>query len=244
MKESGPKVGRPHRLHGEPAEFEHRLVGVTGSPIRLQDHDRLRYGVGDLSKLRFLFPQSILGALSVLNVGVRSVPVHDITVLIAQRLSSEQEPPIFSVVSPQASFNLPGLSGCDEFQPLIQNLFQIIRMNCDLPPPAMGLVRPKTRVVVPSLVEEFIGAVRQAAPRERWYGINDSSQLGWRFERRFRCTHRFSFGPATETLRSRYSQKCQLAKSNIEESMGGNICRCGTYVRIREAIKGASGQPK
>jgi isoquinoline 1-oxidoreductase alpha subunit len=24
---------------------------------------------------------------------------------------------------------------------------------------------------------------------------------------------------------------------NIEESMGGNICRCGTYVRIREAIK-------
>ena len=25
--------------------------------------------------------------------------------------------------------------------------------------------------------------------------------------------------------------------SNIEESMGGNICRCATYVRIREAIK-------
>jgi isoquinoline 1-oxidoreductase alpha subunit len=28
--------------------------------------------------------------------------------------------------------------------------------------------------------------------------------------------------------------------ANIEESMGGNICRCGTYVRIREAIKSAS----
>jgi len=27
---------------------------------------------------------------------------------------------------------------------------------------------------------------------------------------------------------------------NIEESMGGNLCRCGTYVRIREAIKAAS----
>jgi len=24
--------------------------------------------------------------------------------------------------------------------------------------------------------------------------------------------------------------------------MSGNICRCGTYVRIREAIKQASGQ--
>jgi len=28
--------------------------------------------------------------------------------------------------------------------------------------------------------------------------------------------------------------------ANIEESMGGNLCRCGTYVRIRKAIKTAS----
>jgi len=32
--------------------------------------------------------------------------------------------------------------------------------------------------------------------------------------------------------------------TNIEESMGGNICRCGTYFRIREAIKSASGHLK
>ena len=31
---------------------------------------------------------------------------------------------------------------------------------------------------------------------------------------------------------------------NIEESMGGNICRCGTYPRIREAIKTAAQQLK
>jgi len=28
--------------------------------------------------------------------------------------------------------------------------------------------------------------------------------------------------------------------SQIEQSMGGNICRCGTYVRIRAAIKQAA----
>ena len=28
--------------------------------------------------------------------------------------------------------------------------------------------------------------------------------------------------------------------ANIEASMGGNICRCGTYVRIRDAIKTAA----
>ena len=32
--------------------------------------------------------------------------------------------------------------------------------------------------------------------------------------------------------------------TNIEESMGGNLCRCGTYVRIRGAIKAASQQVK
>ena len=32
--------------------------------------------------------------------------------------------------------------------------------------------------------------------------------------------------------------------ANIEQSMGGNICRCGTYVRIRDAIKAAAQQLK
>ena len=32
--------------------------------------------------------------------------------------------------------------------------------------------------------------------------------------------------------------------TNIEESMGGNLCRCATYVRIREAIANASKQIK
>jgi isoquinoline 1-oxidoreductase alpha subunit len=32
--------------------------------------------------------------------------------------------------------------------------------------------------------------------------------------------------------------------ANIEQSMGGNLCRCGTYVRIRKAIKSASIQLK
>lgn len=32
--------------------------------------------------------------------------------------------------------------------------------------------------------------------------------------------------------------------TNIEQSMGGNLCRCGTYVRIRQAIKTASRKMK
>jgi aerobic-type carbon monoxide dehydrogenase small subunit (CoxS/CutS family) len=32
--------------------------------------------------------------------------------------------------------------------------------------------------------------------------------------------------------------------TNIDESMGGNLCRCATYARIREAIASASQQIK
>jgi isoquinoline 1-oxidoreductase alpha subunit len=31
---------------------------------------------------------------------------------------------------------------------------------------------------------------------------------------------------------------------DVEQSMGGNLCRCGTYARIREAIKSASAHMK
>ena len=33
------------------------------------------------------------------------------------------------------------------------------------------------------------------------------------------------------------------ADADIDAAMAGNICRCGTYVRIRAAIKQAAGQP-
>lgn len=32
--------------------------------------------------------------------------------------------------------------------------------------------------------------------------------------------------------------------TNIDESMGGNMCRCATYVRVREAIKTAAARLK
>jgi isoquinoline 1-oxidoreductase subunit alpha len=36
------------------------------------------------------------------------------------------------------------------------------------------------------------------------------------------------------------ASKPNLSDADIDEAMAGNICRCGTYVRIREAIKQAA----
>ena len=38
--------------------------------------------------------------------------------------------------------------------------------------------------------------------------------------------------------------KAKPTDSDIDEAMQGNLCRCGTYQRIRKAIKIASGQAK
>ncbi len=37
--------------------------------------------------------------------------------------------------------------------------------------------------------------------------------------------------------------KPQPTDADIDDAMAGNICRCGTYVRIREAIKHAAATP-
>jgi hypothetical protein len=64
-------------------------------------------------------------------------------------------------------------------------------MDCNLPSPAVGFLRGETRIVVPSLVEEFHGTVRQPTPYERRNRINDFSQSGFRLldplKRVFHC---------------------------------------------------------
>jgi isoquinoline 1-oxidoreductase alpha subunit len=39
------------------------------------------------------------------------------------------------------------------------------------------------------------------------------------------------------------SKKPKPSDAEIDESLAGNLCRCGTYQRIRAAVKKASGQP-
>jgi isoquinoline 1-oxidoreductase alpha subunit len=39
------------------------------------------------------------------------------------------------------------------------------------------------------------------------------------------------------------AQKPKPTDQDIDEAMSGNLCRCGTYTRIRAAIKKAAGLP-
>ena len=71
--------------------------------------------------------------------------------------------------------------------------------------------------------------------------------VGKRYGRmgRSRCRSMRLLSERTDHERRRFAQgHSKPSDRNIEESMGGNLCRCGTYGRICEAIKTASQQLK
>lgn len=96
--------------------------------------------------------------------------------------------------------------------------------SCMLP---VALLGERPVVTIEAMDEDPVGRVVQDAWVER-----DVVQCGY-------CQSG-QIMTAVALLKS----KPRPTDTDIEQSMGGNICRCGTYVRIREAIKAAAQQLK
>jgi isoquinoline 1-oxidoreductase alpha subunit len=96
--------------------------------------------------------------------------------------------------------------------------------SCMLP---VALLGERPVVTIEAMAEDPVGRVVQDAWVER-----DVVQCGY-------CQSG-QIMTAVALLKS----KSRPTDTDIEQSMGGNICRCGTYVRIREAIKAAAQQLK
>ena len=96
--------------------------------------------------------------------------------------------------------------------------------SCMLP---VALLGERPVVTIEAMNEDPVGRVVQDAWVER-----DVVQCGY-------CQSG-QIMTAVALLKS----KPRPTDTDIEQSMGGNICRCGTYVRIREAIKAAAQQMK
>jgi len=61
------------------------------------------------AEFAFVLPQLLFCPLEVLNIRIRCVPSDDLAELVTQRFNTEQEPAIFTVVPPQAVFDLTRL---------------------------------------------------------------------------------------------------------------------------------------
>ena len=96
--------------------------------------------------------------------------------------------------------------------------------SCMLP---VALLGERPVVTIEAMHEDPVGRVVQDAWVER-----DVVQCGY-------CQSG-QIMAAVALLKS----KPRPTDTDIEQSMGGNICRCGTYVRIREAVKEAARKLK
>ena len=67
--------------------------------IGIQHEDCQRYGVGDPAKFLFVLAKLNFRSLAVLNVGRRSVPLDNLSAVVAQRDASMQEPAVLPVRS-------------------------------------------------------------------------------------------------------------------------------------------------
>jgi isoquinoline 1-oxidoreductase alpha subunit len=94
--------------------------------------------------------------------------------------------------------------------------------SCMLP---IALLGERSVVTIEAMAEDPVGRVVQ----EAWVE-NDVVQCGY-------CQS----GQIMSAV-ALLKHTARPTDTNIDESMGGNICRCATYVRIREAIKLAAGR--
>ena len=138
----GPVVVVPHQIRDEAARLAQPLgVGETV--------------VGP--------PELRLGPLSVFDVGVDPVPFDDGAGLVAQRVRTEEKPPILAVVPAQSRFGLSRRFRSHDALPRRRQPVQILRVDGSRPAPTARLFRRKADEVQIVLVEE-LGAFHRGAP--------------------------------------------------------------------------------
>src|SRR4030095_8844970 len=104
MEDSRTKVGGDHVLHREAGIFEHRLVRVQWMAAGVLDDNGLRYRIRNPAEFALLLKQFRLRSFSIFDVGIASKPPDDIAFFVELRNDTYEEPSVFPVISPDASF--------------------------------------------------------------------------------------------------------------------------------------------
>src|SRR6516164_7257869 len=129
MKTPRPKVAGLGFFEGESEEREQRLIRVEDLPIHPIDAHTLRNKVDELPKLRF-------GLLTVVDVGRRSIPFGDDSLIVLDRYGTKSKPAILAILSPQPCFLLEGLSSSQSRAPFLHPA--VVRVKNLDPPPAQS----------------------------------------------------------------------------------------------------------
>src|SRR5262245_45852846 len=79
LQEKAPLI---HLFQSEPSAIESRSICVQRRAIGGEDHDDLTNRIDDRTKVSFTFAQPLFGAFTVVNVGCRNIPAHDVAAFV------------------------------------------------------------------------------------------------------------------------------------------------------------------
>src|SRR4029077_10275342 len=96
------------------------------------------------------------------------IPVDNRACLVAKGNRADEKPSVFSIETPQTRFHLTRRPRSHDCLKLVKEPLEVFGMICNLPSPTGLCSLRQARIVMPSLVMEFIGTVWQSAPHQRW----------------------------------------------------------------------------
>src|ERR1700694_2157408 len=105
MKDPRAKVRGGYIFQRETGIVEDCLVRVNRRAVRSLDDNGLGYGVGNPAKFPFVLPQLLFRPLSVLDVGIGSIPSDHLAGLVLQGFYSDEEPAVSSIGAAEARFD-------------------------------------------------------------------------------------------------------------------------------------------
>src|SRR5207302_6628375 len=109
---------------------------------------------------------------AVLDIYGYSVPLNDVSLLVAQRWGSNHEPAILSVSPPQTHFILRGFPSGQVSEPLFHDTWKILGMNW--PRWLFNfLLQSKPCIVQPALIDKIDGAIGSKGPYHRGKRVDD-----------------------------------------------------------------------
>ena len=136
MENARPKIVGSHFVERQSGVLERHAICVNGFSIRIQDDYGLRNRIGHAPKFFFILTELSFGALEVIDVRIRSIPVDNVARFVTQWLSPKQEPSIHSVKSTQPTLDFARLASGQISEPFICYFLQVFRVNGILPSPA------------------------------------------------------------------------------------------------------------
>src|SRR6266404_8357487 len=178
MVDSGAKVRGKYILHGETGMVEHCLVRVEWVTLRVQDDNGVGYSIGNPAKLPLVLKKFRLRSFSIFDVGIASKPPDDVAFSVEFWKDTYKEPSVFSVISTDAGFQFAWFVIIQQGKPFTNESIQVIGVNDHLPTPTFPLLLSQTGVLVPALVQKFLGSIREARPQERRNCVDDGLKPG------------------------------------------------------------------